>query len=180
MLYLSHNRDETYVLGRHRRKEEGMKVVIEVDEEVAEECIIIRCQKLDEKVMKLQSVLLEQINSDKDILLHKEEKSYYIPLEKILFFETESKQVWAHTASDMYETDYKLYELEELLPGYFMRVSKSTIVNLNDIYSITKNITASSVVEFNGSHKQIYVSRNYYKALIARLEEKRKINRKDL
>ena len=100
-----------------------------------------------------------------------------MPIKKILFFETENKQIWAHTSDEMYETDYKLYELEEFLPGSFMRVSKSTIVNLNHIYSITKNITASSVIEFNNCHKRVYVSRNYYKALIERLDEKRKIKR---
>lgn len=152
-----------------------MKILIQVDEELTEECIIIKCQRLDENVIKLQSLLAEHTNSDRNILLHKDEKSYYMPLEKILFFETENKQIWAHTVNEMYETDYKLYELEELLPGSFMRVSKSTIVNLNHIYSITKNITASSIVEFHGTHKQIYVSRNYYKALVARLDGKRKI-----
>lgn len=152
-----------------------MKILIQVDEELTEECIIIKCQRLDENVIKLQSLLAEHTNSDRNILLHKDEKSYYMPLKKILFFETENKQIWAHTVNEMYETDYKLYELEELLPGSFMRVSKSTIVNLNHIYSITKNITASSVVEFHGTHKQIYVSRNYYKALVERLDGKRKI-----
>lgn len=154
-----------------------MRVVIEVDEELAEECIVIKCQKLDERIVKLQSLLSEHTDSDRDILLHKEGKEYYMPLEKLLFFETENKQIWAHTSDEMYETDFKLYELEELLPGSFMRVSKSTIVNMNHIYSITKNITAASVVEFKGSCKRVYVSRNYYKALIERLDEKRKVRR---
>lgn len=154
-----------------------MRVVIEVDEELAEECIVIKCQKLDERIVKLQSLLSEHTDSDRDILLHKEGKEYYMPLEKLLFFETENKQIWAHTSDEMYETDFKLYELEELLPGSFMRVSKSTIINLNHIYSITKNITAASVVEFKGSCKRVYVSRNYYKALIERLDEKRKVRR---
>ena len=154
-----------------------MRVVIEVDEELAEECIVIKCQKLDERIVKLQSLLSEHTDSDRDILLHKEGKEYYMPLEKLLFFETENKQIWAHTSDEMYETDFKLYELEELLPGSFMRVSKSTIVNINHIYSITKNITAASVVEFKGSCKRVYVSRNYYKALIERLDEKRKVRR---
>lgn len=154
-----------------------MRVVIEVDEELAEECIVIKCQKLDERIVKLQSLLSEHTDSDRDILLHKEGKEYYMPLEKLLFFETENRQIWAHTSDEMYETDYKLYELEEMLPGSFMRVSKSTIINLNHIYSITKNITAASVVEFNGSRKKVYVSRNYYKALIERLDEKRKVRR---
>lgn len=154
-----------------------MRVVIEVNEELTEECIVIKCQKLDERIVKLQSLLSEHIDSDRDILLHKEGKEYYMPLEKLLFFETENRQIWAHTSDEMYETDYKLYELEEMLPGSFMRVSKSTIINLNHIYSITKNITAASVVEFKGSCKRVYVSRNYYKALIERLDEKRKVRR---
>lgn len=152
-----------------------MKVVIELDEELDEECIVIKCRRLDDNIVSIQKLLTDEGNGERDILLYKGDKSYYVPLSKILFFETENKHIWAHTASDMFETEYKLYELEELLPGYFMRISKSTIVNLNHIYSITKNITSSSVIEFNECHKQVYVSRNYYKALIERLENKRKI-----
>lgn len=152
-----------------------MKVVIELDEELDEECIVIKCRRLDDNIVSIQNLLTDECNGERDILLYKGDKSYYVPLSKILFFETENKHIWAHTASDMFETEYKLYELEELLPGYFMRISKSTIVNLNHIYSITKNITSSSVIEFNECHKQVYVSRNYYKALIERLENKRKI-----
>ena len=55
-----------------------------------------------------------------------------------------------------------------------MRISKSTIVNLDHIYSITKNLSASSRVEFYGTAKKAYVSRNYYKALIEKLGERRK------
>lgn len=80
----------------------------------------------------------------------------------------------AHTAEKLYVTDYKLYELEESLPGNFMRISKSAIVNLDHIYSITRNLTASSLVEFYGTLKKVYVSRNYYKALVERLGEKRR------
>ena len=151
-----------------------MKVTIEVDEDLVEESVIIKCKKLDERILQIQQALTEQAASDLTILLHKNEKEYYMPLEKILFFETENKDIRAHTKNDIYETQYKLYELEELLPGYFMRISKSTIVNLNHIYSITKNITSSSVVEFSDCHKQVYVSRNYYKALVERLAEKRR------
>ncbi len=151
-----------------------MKVTIEVDEDLVEESVVIKCKKLDERILRIQQALTEQASRDLTILLQKNEKEYYMPLERIVFFETENKEIRAHTKNDIYETQYKLYELEEILPGYFMRISKSTIVNLNHIYSITKNITASSVVEFSECHKQVYVSRNYYKALVERLAEKRK------
>jgi DNA-binding LytR/AlgR family response regulator len=66
-----------------------------------------------------------------------------------------------------------LYELEELLPGFFMRISKSAILNTNQVYAINRNLAASSVIEFRNTHKQVYVSRNYYKPLKNKLEEKR-------
>lgn len=152
-----------------------MKVVIELDEGLDEECVVIKCKKLDERIVRLQKLIADVDKKERDILLHKNDKSYYIPLNNILFFETENKLIWAHTANEMFETEYKLYELEEVLPGYFMRISKSAIVNLNQIYSITKNVTSSSVVEFDECHKKVYASRNYYKALIERLDEKRRL-----
>lgn len=69
-------------------------------------------------------------------------------------------------------TEYYL-QLEEMLPGFFMRISKSAILNTNHIYSISRNLTASSTVTFAGTHKQVFVSRYYYKPLISKLEEKR-------
>ncbi len=151
-----------------------MKVRIEVDEDLQEESVVIHCCKLDERILQMQNVLMESSDSGRTILLHKNDTDYYMQLDAILFFETEGKEVWAHTASEIYESDYRLCQLEELLPGYFMRISKSAIVNLKHIYSITRNLTASSRIEFSKSQKQVYVSRSYYKALVERLAEKRK------
>ena len=94
-------------------------------------------------------------------------------LSKILFFETDENGISAHTRDEMYQTRYKLYELEDMLPGVFMRVSKSTILNTDQIYSIDRNLTASSVVAFLNTHKKVYVSRYYYKPLTQKLQEKR-------
>lgn len=151
-----------------------MKVRIEIEEELQEEEVVIRCSKMNEQILKIQVAIMEHAGGKQHIALKNGDTEYYLPLEEILFFETENKTVYAHTRDKMLETEYKLYELEELLPGSFMRISKSAIVNLEPIYSITHNLTASSVVEFVHSHKQIYVSRNYYKPLVERLAEKRK------
>ncbi len=40
--------------------------------------------------------------------------------EKVLFAETYEGQVRIHTKDASYNTEYRLYELEEFLPGYFM------------------------------------------------------------
>lgn len=149
-----------------------MKIRIEMDEKGDEE-VVIRCKSLTPQIMKLQQLLVDEMDKSSQFVLFKGDVEYYIPLNEILFFETENSQVMAHTAREVYETKKKLYELEELLPGVFIRISKSAIVNSSKIYAINRNITASSAIEFQGTHKQIYVSRAYYKALKERMEEKR-------
>ena len=150
-----------------------MKISIEFDASRTEEEIIIRCNRLTEEILRLQAAISDLAPGVRKFVCYQDDKEYYIPLDEILFFETESGHIRAHTRHQVYKTRFRLYELEELLPGSFMRVSKSTILNINHIYSITKNLTASSVVEFSGTHKQVYVSRYYYKPLKFKLEEKR-------
>ena len=151
-----------------------MKVRIDIDEQLKEDEIIIRCSKLDVRTQKVYDALMDITKESQHLILYKGNVEYYFPLENILFFETTDNCISAHTVDNVYETTYRLYELEELLPGYFMRVSKSTILNLNHIYSISRNLTASSEVQFMNTHKQVFVSRYYYKSLKCRLEEKRK------
>lgn len=151
-----------------------MKVKIDIDESLQENEVIIRCSKLDEKVQNVYETIMDISKQSKYLLLFKENTEYYLPLDHILFFETADNCISAHTVDNIYQTGYRLYELEELLPGCFIRISKSSILNLNHIYSITRNLTASSVVQFMNTHKQVFVSRYYYKPLKCRLDEKRK------
>lgn len=149
-----------------------MKIRIETDADIEEE-IVIKCRQLTPEIIGLQRVLSEAISCSRQLALFRGDTEYYIETKDILFFETEGTAVMAHTVADIYETRLRLYELEELLPAAFMRISKSSIVNTDRIYSINRNMTASSAVEFQGTHKQVYVSRGYYKALKEKLEEKR-------
>lgn len=150
-----------------------MKIRVELDSSITEEEIIIRCGSLSEEVQRVQKMLADLATQNQKFVFYKGDTEYYLSLEEILFFETEGKIIYAHTINDMYQMKYRLYELEEFLPGYFMRISKSTILNTNKVYSIQRNLTASSVVEFQNTHKQVFVSRHYYKPLKIKLEEKR-------
>lgn len=142
-----------------------MKVRIEVVEDEADEEIIIRCVRVDETVQRIQQYAKNRAAGNVQITFYKDNQEYYFPVGQILFFETEGEYVYGHTVKDTYRTKYRLYELEELLPAYFTRASKSAVINSRQVYSITKNLTASSLVTFHGSHKHVYVSRNYYQKL---------------
>ena len=150
-----------------------MKIRIEVDETFSNEEVIVRCKQLNSKVLKLQQLLEQAMTETNQFVFFKEETEYYLSNEEVLFFETDRGVVHAHTVDDVFETKYKLYELEELLPRAFVRISKSAIVNTDKIYSIHRNLTSSSLIEFQHTHKQIYVSRSYYKLLKDKIEEKR-------
>lgn len=151
-----------------------MKIQIEIDNKIKENEVIIRCSELSEEVKNIQIMLDDMLSHKKCIIFYKDDTEYYLSLEEILFFDTEETRICAHTIDNIYTVKYKLYELEELLPGYFMRISKSTILNTNHIYSITRSLSSSSKVEFQNTHKQVYVSRYYYKPLKIKLLEKRK------
>ena len=150
-----------------------MKIKIEIDEALAEEEIVIRCKSLNEDVISIQKRITDAVNSRMQLEVSKGEKEYYLIIDEILFFETDGSGVVVHTATQMYEIKHKLYELEDLLPGNFIRVSKSSILNSAKVRAIHKNITGASEVEFTGSNKKVFVSRNYFKLLMAKLEEKR-------
>lgn len=150
-----------------------MKIKIEIDEELAEEEIVIYCKALSEDVISIQKRITDAVNSRMHLEVFRGEKEYYIIIDDILFFETDASGVVVHTANCIYETKYRLYELENLLPSNFLRVSKSAILNTRKIRAIRKNITGASEVEFAGSNKRVFVSRNYLKVLMEKLEEKR-------
>lgn len=149
-----------------------MKISIELVNDLAEDEVLIRCRRVDDAIQKIHQYILEQSQSGAKIVFYKENQEFYFPLTDILFFETEGDHIYAHTANDAYLIKYRLYELEQILPRYFVRAAKSTIVNVTKVYSITRNLTASSLVQFVNSHKQVYASRYYFQVLRQRINER--------
>ena len=150
-----------------------MKIRIDLDENATEEEIIIKCRSIDERIGKIQKYIKDISSQAPAIGFYKENQEYFFPVDKIIFFETDDEMVYAHTADDAYRVKFRLYELEEFLPKNFVRVSKSAILNVIHVYSVDRSVTASSLITFFKSHKQVYVSRFYYKTLKLRLDERR-------
>ena len=148
-----------------------MKVRIELDPHMDEPEMIIRAPRLTEDVARLQQLILEQKMTP--LTFYKDRSEYFVDVSKILFFETDGEKIYGHTREEAYEVRQKLYELEEILPIAFCRISKSTIVNTKQIYSIEKSFSGTSTVNFYQTHKQVHVSRHYYQLLKERLKEMR-------
>lgn len=154
-----------------------MKITVNVDENYIENEIVINCSEMNEEIIHLQKLISSHSDNHIKIELFKDNIEFYETIDNIIFFETEDDVVKAHTRNDIFTTKIRLYKLEQMLPHYFCRISKSAIVNAKEIYSITKNITASSKIEFRDTHKHIFVSRGYFKPLKSKIDEIRRIAR---
>ena len=151
-----------------------MKFRIEfIPEEAAEE-IVLYCHSLDENTKK-QSEAIEAMLEDRPaIIYYKQEQEFYLPSKDVLFFETDGETVHAHTREDVFKVNYRLYQLEDILPSDFLRISKSTVCNTGQVLSLSKTLGASVLVQFFGTKKQVYASKLYAKSLKETLSKRRR------
>lgn len=149
-----------------------MNVRIETVAEGQAEEIVIRCKTVTPEIELLARQLQAKSHAKPAIAFFKGDEQYFISLREILFFETESERLFAHIAEDSFEVKARLYEVEAILPGYFVRVSRSTLVNTLAVRSIQKGLTGVSKIAFSRSHKEVYGSRLYFPILTRKMEER--------
>jgi len=111
-----------------------MRIVIEDAGDGKEEEIIIRCHEADEHLLQL----IYGLKMRKDKLACSTQGAIYMvsPVE-IYYFEAVDNKIFVYCKDEVYETKYKLYELEEMYSHTdFFRASKSIILNVAKIRNI--------------------------------------------
>ncbi len=145
-----------------------MKIRTEISD--GEEEIVIRCREHDERIAEIERALGGIVKSRRSLALYIGNTEYYIPVADILFFETADGKVIAHTKDGMYTTSNKLFELENMLPSSFVRISKSAIANVMKISSLSRELVGNGEICFYKTEKTVYFSRSYYKILRDRID----------
>ena len=149
-----------------------MRVKIETIADGQPEEVVIYCRSITPEIESMARQVQELGRTKSSIAFFKGEEQHYLSLREILFFETDSERVFAHQADDSFEVKLRLYEVAEKLPGYFVRVSRSTLVNTLQIKSIQKGLTGVSQIAFRNSRKEVYGSRMYHPLLTQKMEER--------
>lgn len=144
-----------------------LKINVIKDETMNEDEITVRVQKMTPEIQSW----IEELNKT-TLLGYRRGKAHHLDVNDCIFFETDDNGVYAHTHDAFYETKYKLYELESMLPSTFIRISKSGIVNMKQISALDQKLTSSRTVSFHNSPKIIYVSRKFYPLLKEKLAER--------
>ena len=140
-----------------------------------EEEIVIRAQAPDARTSFFAELVanLSMKYNRRDIVLYSSGAEYYIPFDEILYFESSSGKVYAHTARSVYSSEYKLFTIEELFAPLFVRSSKSVVVNIDKIVSLRREIVGNGEIYFKDSEKKTYFSRAYYKDLKDKIQRMR-------
>lgn len=143
-----------------------MKITIQDIPEGEEDEIIIRCRKIDERLMKMIYAL--KAGRDK-MTVSKEGKLFQIQPASVYYFEAVDNRTFAYLEKEVYETRLRLYELEERLAGTdFFRATKSTIINLARVESLSPAFSGRFEVCMKNGEKLI-VSRQYVPLLKEKL-----------
>lgn len=100
---------------------------------------------------------------DQTILCRKDNKEYTIPVSDIYYVESVDKKTFVYCETEVFQSNYKLYELENILPhAGFVRVSKSTILNIETLKGV-KTLVNSKLEAILSNGEIVCVTRKYLK-----------------
>ena len=135
-----------------------MKIVIQTDSSIQETTLSITCKDITPELERLISVFRL---ADKKLSAKKNGEVHLIELKSVLYVESLEQNTFIYTDDDVYESNYRLYELESMLGECnFVRVNKSTLLNLNKIKSIKSDIDRRIRVTLENGY-QLIISRSY-------------------
>ena len=143
-----------------------MKIIIQTDDSVQETTLSITCREVTPELERLIEALRL---SDKKLSVRVNGEIRLIDLKSILYVETVERNSFIYTEGGVFESQLRLYELEAMLAEHnFIRVNKSTLVNLNMIESLKSDIDRRIRVTLKNGY-QLIISRTYAEDFKAKL-----------
>lgn len=143
-----------------------MKIEIHVDEQAVDLEISVTCKQLTPDIEKMIATL-RMMNHQ--LTAKKEGEIHLLDTAQIIYIESVDRKCFIYTSDDVYESEFRLYELEQQLEEYgFFRVSKSLLIHLQNIQSLKADINRKIRVTMSNG-EQIMASRQYADGLKRRL-----------
>lgn len=136
----------------------------QVDEKEKEQALIRAAEKTEDILSAID--LLE--NGSGGIAVVRDRSTFFCKLTQIYYIESVDKRTFVYTRDGCYESRDRLYELEQKLGMYHVRISKSMIVNLRKIRNVSAEPGGRMVaVLLNG--ERVIISRSYVREIKRRL-----------
>lgn len=136
----------------------GLKISINIVPGLDDTEISVSCGKLTPEIEKLIATLQM---SDNRLTASLNGEIHILDLDEVIYIDAVDRKTFIYTQDKVYESDFKLYELEgRLSDSMFFRVSKSCIVNLRRIKSLRDDIERRIRLTMDNG-EQLIASRNY-------------------
>ena len=136
----------------------------QVDDREKEQAVIRAVEKTADILSAMD--LLE--NGSGGISVIRERSTYFCKLTQIYYIESVDKRTYVYTKAECFESRDRLYELEEKLGMYYVRISKSMIVNLRKIRNVSAE-PGGRMVAVLLNEERVVISRSYVKEIKRRL-----------
>ena len=142
-----------------------MKFRLIIDNTQDEEVVVTAHQR-SSLTDRIEALVLENSGSHQ-ITAYTEDEMVKLNFEQIECITVEKGRTCVIDSSGKrYRLKQRLYEVEALLPSFFVRINKSAIANENHIQKFAANFSGAVDVVFQGGYRE-YVSRRCF-ALIKR------------
>ena len=92
-----------------------------------------------------------------------------VPIENISYIESLQKRTWFYSNKQQYKTTVTLKELQTRLPGTFIRIHRSYIINIFFIKRISRDVASNFIIHLKDGN-ELPVSQSYINQLRTVLE----------
>ncbi|MFZ1806546.1 MAG: LytTR family DNA-binding domain-containing protein [Cyclobacteriaceae bacterium] len=107
----------------------------------------------------------KKTNYESHIFVQKSEKLFNLPVVEIIYLEASGDYTVITTKADQFVSSSGIGKLEEIMnPDMFIRVHRSTIINLNFLKEIERHFNGGMIVKMQNA-KSFPVSRTYAKVI---------------
>jgi len=134
-----------------------LKIVIEELQDGEEDQIIIKCREMPDELLRVLSILKSQGN----LIAYDGNEIHRVLPKAIYYVEVVDNKTFLYCEDKVLESKQKLYELESYLSSSdFLRVSKSVLLNLSKIKSLSPALNGRFEATLDNNEK-IIISRQY-------------------
>ena len=140
-----------------------MRIEIKIDPDIGEPIAIIHTPKITPEVMMWVETLEKTAGKPSLVIAKNDDKLFVIKHEDVEIIRTEGGEakLFNRNAQE-FIISKPLHEIQELLGPGFVRISKSTIVNINRADHLSSSLNGTmNIVMKNGISD--YITRNYLK-----------------
>lgn len=137
-----------------------MRLIMRERQDLEEPEVTIAYREMTENVKRVSDYVRYV---DKTIICKNDNEECVVYINDIFYLESVDKKVFVYCEKDVLRSNYKLYELEEMLSDIgFVRVSKSVILNIEKLTGI-KTLVNSKLEARLSNGESICVTRKYLK-----------------